>query len=127
MSYNKTNWKSGDVVTSEKLNKMENGIADASGGFISATITSVTEEAQFLNITPNDIFDEHNTIKAICVFIWLITDPNDPLYAGEYMYNVAMLREAHASEYGYSVYFNGLDNEFIAEGRDDFFYCEIGK
>lgn len=29
MSYVKTNWETGDVVTAEKLNKMENGIASA--------------------------------------------------------------------------------------------------
>lgn len=32
MSYEPTNWKSGDVVTSSKLNKMEQGIANAGGG-----------------------------------------------------------------------------------------------
>lgn len=33
MSYTPTNWQSGDVVTSEKLNKLENGVenADANG------------------------------------------------------------------------------------------------
>jgi hypothetical protein len=28
MSYNKTNWKTGDIVTAEKLNNIENGISD---------------------------------------------------------------------------------------------------
>ena len=32
MAYEPTNWKSGDVVTSAKLNKLENGVADASEG-----------------------------------------------------------------------------------------------
>lgn len=32
MSYTPTNWKTGDVVTSAKLNKLENGVADAGGG-----------------------------------------------------------------------------------------------
>lgn len=31
MSYEPTNWKSGDVVTSAKLNKLEQGVADAGG------------------------------------------------------------------------------------------------
>lgn len=31
MSYTPTNWKTGDVVTSEKLNKLENGVATAGG------------------------------------------------------------------------------------------------
>ncbi len=32
MSYTPTNWKTGDVVTSAKLNKLEQGVADAGGG-----------------------------------------------------------------------------------------------
>lgn len=32
MAYEPTVWKSGDVITSTKLNKLENGVADAGGG-----------------------------------------------------------------------------------------------
>lgn len=32
MSYTPTEWKTGDVVTSAKLNKLEQGVADAGGG-----------------------------------------------------------------------------------------------
>ena len=32
MAYTPTEWQSGDIVTSEKLNKIENGIAGAGGG-----------------------------------------------------------------------------------------------
>lgn len=32
MSYTPTNWKAGDVITSEKLNKLENGVAGSGGG-----------------------------------------------------------------------------------------------
>lgn len=32
MSYEPTNWQTGDVVTSQKLNKLEQGVADAGGG-----------------------------------------------------------------------------------------------
>lgn len=32
MSYNKTNWTKGDVITAQKLNKMESGIENANGG-----------------------------------------------------------------------------------------------
>lgn len=32
MTYEPTEWKTGDVVTSAKLNKLEQGVADASGG-----------------------------------------------------------------------------------------------
>lgn len=32
MSYTPTTWQTGDIVTSEKLNKLENGVANAGGG-----------------------------------------------------------------------------------------------
>ena len=32
MSYEPTNWKSGDVISSQKLNKLEQGMAGAGGG-----------------------------------------------------------------------------------------------
>ena len=32
MAYEKQEWKCGDVVTAEKLNHMEDGITEASGG-----------------------------------------------------------------------------------------------
>ena len=32
MSYEPTEWKTGDVVTAAKLNKLENGVANAGGG-----------------------------------------------------------------------------------------------
>ena len=31
MSYTPTNWQTGDVITAEKLNKLENGVSSASG------------------------------------------------------------------------------------------------
>lgn len=32
MSYNKTTWSDGDVITAEKLNNLENGVEEASSG-----------------------------------------------------------------------------------------------
>lgn len=43
MSYEPTNWKTGDVVTSTKLNKLEQGVSDA-GGIVAVSRTiSMTE------------------------------------------------------------------------------------
>ena len=41
MSYTPTNWQSGDIITSAKLNKMEQGIANGSGG--SSTLSGLTD------------------------------------------------------------------------------------
>lgn len=42
MAYEPTNWKSGDVVTSAKLNKLEQGVVDAGGGALVVTANDVT-------------------------------------------------------------------------------------
>ena len=43
MSYSKQTWQTGDVVTSAKLNHMEDGIAAAGGGGVLVVNVSVTE------------------------------------------------------------------------------------
>ena len=77
MSYISTNWKTGDIVTSEKLNHMEDGIANSESVMI---ITVVTEDPaqsaknllrakindKFLDKTWQQIFDALNTGK-VCV------------------------------------------------------------
>lgn len=47
MAYDPTVWKSGDTITSAKLNKLENGLAEASGGGTGGGVLkiSVTEQA----------------------------------------------------------------------------------
>ncbi len=41
MAYNKTTWKTGDVITAEKLNNAENGIAAASPFIINLVVDEV--------------------------------------------------------------------------------------
>lgn len=42
MAYNKTTWETGDVITAEKLNKAENGIAAASPFIINIVVDEGT-------------------------------------------------------------------------------------
>lgn len=51
MAYNPTNWKNGDIVTADKLNKLEQGVANA-GGVLIVTNTNGT-----LNKTWKEIHD----------------------------------------------------------------------
>lgn len=44
MAYVKTTWQTGDVITAEKLNKMEDGIEAGQGFFISGTWSEVSGE-----------------------------------------------------------------------------------
>lgn len=75
MSYTPTNWKAGDIVTSAKLNKMEQGIAAGGGikivhlteedassendsNLLKATIPDEPAEPIIkLDITPNELMD----------------------------------------------------------------------
>lgn len=56
MSYTPTNWQSGDIVTSEKLNKLENGVAGA-GGVVLVVNTTTDDDKITLNKTWKQIYD----------------------------------------------------------------------
>lgn len=43
MAYEPTQWRSGDTITSERLNKMEQGIASGGSGDVYALHTTMTE------------------------------------------------------------------------------------
>lgn len=47
MAYEKQTWQTGDVITQEKLNHMEDGIADAGGD-------SFLNDVMWINFTTND-------------------------------------------------------------------------
>lgn len=46
MAYDPTVWKSGDTITSAKLNKLENGLAEASGGGTGGGVLKVNVNEQ---------------------------------------------------------------------------------
>lgn len=58
MAYTKTNWVTGDVVTSEKLNKIEQGIVDAGPMIVHATKIS---DSSTVTITLDKTFIELKT------------------------------------------------------------------
>lgn len=60
MSYNKTTWATGDIVTAEKLNNIENGIVNNNiymVSVISNVDESTEDETLTLNKTWQEIFD----------------------------------------------------------------------
>lgn len=60
MSYNKTTWATGDIVTAEKLNNIENGITNNNiytASIISNVDESTGEETVTLDKTWQEIFD----------------------------------------------------------------------
>ena len=55
MSYTPTNWQTGDIVTAEKLNKLENGVASGGGG--GTFVVTRDEETGALDKTWKEIRD----------------------------------------------------------------------
>ena len=68
MSYEPTEWKTGDTVTSEKLNKLENGVSDASEGgalVVNLTIDTSGTPKYVLDKTWQEIYNaSHVVIKS---------------------------------------------------------------
>lgn len=57
MAYEPTNWKTGDVVTSEKLNKLENGVANGGGFLKVASSLDDQERVETMDKTWQEIHD----------------------------------------------------------------------
>ena len=63
MSYEKQTWQTGDIVTADKLNHMEDGI-ESSGGVFCVTFNYDDEpsgEGYFTNVTQDHTFEEAMT------------------------------------------------------------------
>lgn len=90
MSYEPTEWKTGDVITSEKLNKIENGIAN-SGRVIyqDITITEIEDGAIYdLGISFNDFIKakENDQMYIFIVYnrgVYHLFSPNAYAYSDE--------------------------------------------
>lgn len=39
MAYTPTNWKDGDIISAEKMNKLEQGVAEGGGGVLLVNVT----------------------------------------------------------------------------------------
>lgn len=69
MAYEPTNWENGDVITAEKLNKIENGIVNGSGMFV-VHITADQKYSQFISdVSYQDIEDALDADKFIFTII----------------------------------------------------------
>lgn len=63
MSYEPTNWQTGDIVTAEKLNNMESGISSAGNTLIIEP--TITETEIQLNTSFNNIYNTYMSGKNI--------------------------------------------------------------
>lgn len=104
MSYEPTNWKTGDVVTSAKLNKLEQGVADA--GVSGILIVHDTE---------GTLDKTYAEIKAALVAV-IVTSTNELWYPAKY---------SEESGYALTVMGQGIGggltvNDYVADSADDY-------
>lgn len=77
MAYDKQTWVNGETITQEKLNHMEDGIANAGGGgvlVVNATKTSSSGSTYILDKTWQEI---HDAFLSVPVIIHQISDNGD--------------------------------------------------
>lgn len=121
MSYIKTNWKSGDVVTSEKLNKIENGIVSANKGLpfvVANVVTDLKNGIETLNITPNDIFDVDDNVMALCAKMYNFNDVSEIHFCN------LMVVNKKTNPFSYYIYTDD-DIEYAAESKSSYFYTNL--
>lgn len=74
MAYTPTNWKDGDIISAEKMNKLEQGVAEGGGGVLLVNVTegsdsgggTITKSASpMLKVTPSTTFTADKTYAEV--------------------------------------------------------------
>lgn len=114
MSYNKTTWSTGDTITAEKLNKIEDGVANSNGVFYINVIEDGTDPSTFMkqyslsNCTYDDILavvkdyvgDPDTKPVALITPIGMLTEYTPANYTGQPRYEKGI----EFFKYGHIVY-----------------------
>ena len=121
MAYTQTQWKSGDVITSEKLNKIENGIANNCIVIIPSHMDEYNNH--ILEIKAGDLYDICNSGKIICYSYAIeedYTDIEEELVSHSISNYIRFITEwwYHTFKDGSEEY--AFDKTFRAYSADDF-------
>lgn len=110
MPYEPTNWKSGDVVTSAKLNKLEKGVQDATGLVVHAI---PEDDVITLDHTWQEIYD-----AAESGVVFYAMDDDSGARIGGIVYTVTQM---YATQKYVVMVVSGLDTlTFEANATDDY-------
>lgn len=115
MAYDPTVWKSGDTITSAKLNKLENGLAEASGGGTGGGVLVVGLDIQTMTLdkTWNEI---HDGLLVGVVTVVVISEENmevSSIFVNNCVY------DTETSKYLVSFYEEGLP-QFSADSPNNY-------
>ena len=111
MSYEPTQWKAGDTVTSAKLNKMEQGITNANGANI--LVVHIIANEDRLDKTAREILDADVTFVRV--------EAEDTILYGQ------IISIIYDEKYSFIIYLDSDEYEFQAETEDDYPHIKVQK
>lgn len=119
MAYIPTVWATGDVITAEKLNKMENGIAD-----VSAYIVPVVYDADTSTTILQASFDDISSAVSAGRTVMTKDDLSNNETTISLLYRLSYIADA---EYPYHVYFYHPDDvdSYVASTSTDNLIFEV--
>lgn len=149
MAYDPTVWKSGDTITSAKLNKLENGLAEASGGGTGGGVLVVIADEPMANPPSwvTDIFDNYLIYETNVTYaqyheaftsnvLGLSTPANGGIFSSKRQQMIAEFMDfgfieelnayiVPAMAYKYAGGFSQIELQFIANAEDGMLYCAV--
>ena len=102
MAYTKNTWVTGDIVTSEKLNHMEDGIENGN----SALICRLESGSSYLDKTFGEIFDAYTSGKMVVLYVKSGTDEHAGIYYSALTINIGYNEEPEEHYDGYVEFYN---------------------
>ena len=83
MSYEKTTWQSGDVITAEKLNKIEDGITQGNNDFI---VITFEDRGSYISSSYTPVDVAHFLEQGKIIYAEMITMPGMVYTSSDYFY-----------------------------------------
>ena len=116
MSYIPTQWQTGDIVTADKLNKIENAVANGGGGGILILELTAVQDGYDIGASFNDLKDAFMSGKKIITHIEFEEDGVDGDAWSNL--NIIELLEGETSEgsiyfINFTCYINSVDFHFM--------------
>lgn len=101
MNYEPTNWKDGDLVTSAKLNKLEQGVANGGGSVFMIDLQENGPHSYTSLVTYEEI---EEACKDQMPVARIIVGPGEGYFEATYMQVMGVGADPETSEYGFSVF-----------------------
>ncbi len=127
MAYTKNTWETGDIVSSQKLNHIEDGIANAGSAFFINASDSENEEAFFttLDKTWQEIYDAYSS-GTLCV-IRYSGDTFEDIYVVVAVKKRVYMNEDTTQTTELTVEISGWNNAYASDTPDGYPYIRIEK